>query len=63
MFIEPVLTTTRAPAERNVSGARSDVEQVSLPSSEEEPFEVARSINISSLRDEKAFGQLSHFVR
>ncbi len=59
MFIEP-LTTTRAPAERNVSG---EVEHVSLPWSEENLLEFARSINISSLRDEEPFSRLSHFVR
>lgn len=32
------LTTPRAPAERNVSGDRSEVEQVSLQWSEEEPL-------------------------
>ena len=45
--------TTRAPAERNVSDGDWQVEQSFAPWSEENPFGVARSINISSLRDEE----------
>ena len=48
MFIETVVSTTRAPAERNVSG--NGTKSVSLRWSEEEYF-ATRSINISSLRD------------
>jgi len=36
MFIEPLLTTNRAPAERNVSGAEWEIEHVSLRWSDEE---------------------------
>ena len=36
MFIEALLTTNRAPAERNVSGAEWEIEQVSLRWSDEE---------------------------
>ena len=57
------LTTTRAPAERNVSGDRSEVEQVRSHGAKNCLLEVARSINISSLRDEEAFSRPSHFVR
>ena len=38
MFIEPLLTTNRAPAERNVSGPEWEIEHVSLRWSDEEPF-------------------------
>ena len=36
MFIEPLLNTNRAPAERNVSGAVWEIEHVSLLWSDEE---------------------------
>ena len=36
MFIEPLLNTNRAPAERNVSGAECEIEHVSLRWSDEE---------------------------
>jgi hypothetical protein len=39
MFIEPLLTTIRAPAERNVSGDEWKIEHVSLLWSDEESFE------------------------
>jgi hypothetical protein len=39
MFIEPLLTTFRAPAERNVSGDEWKIEHVSLLWSDEESFE------------------------
>src|SRR6266550_1381694 len=38
MFIEPLLTTTRAPAERNVQAMSGEVEHVSLLWSDEESF-------------------------
>ena len=38
MSIETALTTTRAPAERNVSGDDGKAEDVSLPWSEDERF-------------------------
>jgi len=49
--------STSAPAERNVSGGELPGRIVSLPWSEEGLFELPRSINISSLRDEEGGSQ------
>ena len=51
MFIESLLTTIRAPAERNVSDAEWKIEHVSLLWSDEESLGGRASINISSQRD------------
>jgi hypothetical protein len=50
MFIEPLLRTIRAPAERNVSGDEWESEYISLCWSEKESFEGRGSINITPLR-------------
>jgi hypothetical protein len=51
MFIEMLGSTTRAPAERNVLQWYASRASVSLRWSEENLLELARSINITSLRD------------
>jgi hypothetical protein len=54
MFIETDwVFMTRAPAERNVSGKVAQVGFRFAPLERGEPFFSARSINISSLRDEE----------
>ena len=55
MFIAPLLTV-RPALQRSAMfpTMTAQVEQVSLLWSEENPFGVARSINISSLRDEES---------
>ena len=54
MFIEPLLTTIRAPAERNVSGAEWKSSTFRSSGAMRNLLEVVLSINISSLRDEEA---------
>src|SRR4051812_26431941 len=57
-FIEPLLITSGAPPERNVAGERFEVDKFRSDRVRKSLFEIARSINISSLRDDKALSRL-----
>src|SRR2546421_6477563 len=55
------LTTTRAPAERNVCAMNSKLSTFRSHGARKNLLEIARSINISSLRDEEAFSRPHSF--